>query len=140
MATASITVHAEFKGIEETIQRMEDAEAKINAGCIQAVSESADFWRDVAQETINKRRPYTYATIESSAAGMDGYVGSDDIVAAVLETGSRPHDIPHGFGRDGDIPHPGTQPYLWIERSGEEALPYIQVIFEEKIDAAVATI
>lgn len=139
MATISITVHADFN-FGDVIQRMADAEAKINAGCIKAVSRSVDFWQDVAIDTINKRTGRTAGTIEASAAGMEGFVGSNDIVAAVLETGSEPHLIPHGFGFNADIPHPGTQPYLWIEKSGESALPYIEAIFDEEIDAAVATI
>jgi len=54
------------------------------------------------------------------------YIGADVEYAAAQELGARPHFIPHGWGHDPGVHHPGNkaQPYL------RPAL-YIQTLIEE---------
>jgi hypothetical protein len=90
-----------------------------------AIQTATKFGFGLATGNINKRRPYTVSTIDQYAVGggshAEGHWGSNDKVAVILEFGSRPHEIPGAFGIPRGVWHPGTQPYLWLTRSGPPA-------------------
>lgn len=117
-----------------------DAPARINAGMRGAIGRSTRFLRGLAYENINKDTGRTAGTIGSTLVGagssVSGHVGSNDRVARYLEYGTRPHVIrPRNaralrfvsggrvvFARA--VNHPGTRPYRWLERSGEQGGAY----------------
>lgn len=120
MATLRISVSPR---VSDRIPR--DAEARLNAAMRSAVALATRFGFGLAFGNINKRTGQTALTIGESVTGGGSHVtgrwGSSDIVAIILEKGSRPHRIPGAFGIPQGVWHPGTRPYLWLERSGRPA-------------------
>lgn len=102
-----------------------DAQARLNAAMLVAINNATRFGHTLAVAFINKRTGRTATTVDSSVTGggstATGRWGSDDKVATILEFGSRPHRIPGAFGIPKGVWHPGTQPYLWLTRSGPPA-------------------
>jgi hypothetical protein len=123
----------------------------MNEGLEHAVSDGTELLYRSAQNTINKKRGYsggTVTTIRQNVTGLEGRVYSEDMVAQILEEGSRPHPIPqqpkppgkwlrfpwHGeivFAKQ--VNHPGTPAFHWLYRAGEQSDAEIKRGFDTHI-------
>lgn len=145
---ASLSIHFECRADFGELACLAGIDERMNEAMRETGHDGTDLIHQGAVGNIPKRTGRTAGTIDSAvvdkANGATGYVGSDDLIARILEYGSRPHVIegnPTLFVEGSfvrRVNHPGTRPYDWLLNAAEGAGPAILGIAEGHVAAALA--
>lgn len=122
---------------------------RLNQAMIDTAYDGTDIIYDLAVAYINKRTGRTAGTIGEEVIphgnGGTGYVGSNDMIAKILEFGSRAHPIDpinaealHFEGTFAShVDHPGTRPYEWLLRAGQDSFGPVCEVAMSNVEAAL---
>lgn len=144
---ASMTISVRARVDADSLACLEGAEERMNEAMRETAYDGTDVIHQAAVANIPKRTGRTASTIDSvvipKGNGGTGYVGSDDLIARILELGSRPHVIEGNptlffegtFARK--VNHPGTQPYNWLLDAAVDSIPAIISIAEGHVEGAL---